>query len=262
MASVLAQGHRELTLHVVADGVGPETLKILRRCDDPRLQVHEFPKGRGIAYAHRNVVLRAACAPYVAYMTDDDLWFPDHLERAVHELESGPHGLVAMRACHVKPPGRLDPYFFSFDWGRKRRSTLLRNWFMGSVECVHRREVFESVGYWNGDLYRFGDREFFNRVRTRGPGARYVDEVTVLRFYARHWDRRYGLRPPQADFLERIADTAFREQVRSAATTGRRGLSVRLEQWKDLLGFGLGQAPRFLRLVRELAATGARERET
>ena len=110
-----------------------------------------FPKGHGFGYAHRNALLRRTAAPIVAYMTDDDLWFPDHLERALAALEAGPVDLVAFRSIHATPPGDLDLRFFAYDWRLGRLSDLLRGWFIGSANLVHRRSLFDDVGYWEGE---------------------------------------------------------------------------------------------------------------
>ncbi|HEV7498488.1 MAG TPA: glycosyltransferase family A protein [Vicinamibacteria bacterium] len=246
--SVLRQTHQDLTLHVVGDGCSEETEAVVRACDDPRLRFQRFPKAAGFGYVHRNVVLKASAAPYVAYMTDDDLWFPDHLERALAVLREGQTGLVAFRSIQVRFPDVLDPYFFAFDWRLGPPSRWLRHWFMGSVNCVHRRDVFEAVGYWNDHLFRFGDREFYNRVRVSAVPTRYVDHVTVLRFYAQHWDGRYGqvAEPPQGRYLDKLADPAWRESVH-AALGRRRDAVVRRRQAADFFAFAIRSGPKFAR---------------
>jgi glycosyltransferase involved in cell wall biosynthesis len=258
LRSVLGQTHANLELHVVADGAREETADVVASLGDPRVRLHRFPKGRGCAYAHRNHVLRQTSAPFVAYMTDDDLWFPDHLERALTALAGSTEGLVAFRACHVTWPDRLDPFFFSFDWRRAARSAFLRNWFMGSVECVHHRETLAAAGYWNEDLLRFGDREFYNRVRRSPVGTRYVDRVTVMRFYAVHWDGRYAAlrEPPQRAYAERLADPQWVAALRARTESPRRPLAVRARQCRDFAALGLRYAPRFARFWYERRPRG------
>jgi len=246
--SVLCQTHRNFTLHVVGDGCDARTESVVAGFDDPRVRFHRFPKGMGFGYAHRNDVLRGSDAPFIAYMTDDDLWFPDHLELGVAALRESELGLVAFRSIQVRHPDVLDPYFFAFDWDAGPASRWLRNWFMGSVNCVHRREVFAKVGYWNDRLFRFGDREFYNRVRTSSAPSRYVDRVTVLRFYAQHWDGRYAALPeaPQGPYLEKIQDPAWRERVHRAFDEPR-GFAVRRRQAADFFAFAVRSGPKFAR---------------
>jgi glycosyltransferase involved in cell wall biosynthesis len=246
--SVLAQTHPSFTLHVVGDGCDAQTEEVVRAFADPRLLFRRFPKAMGFGYGHRNVVLREGSAPFVAYMTDDDLWFPDHLERGLAVLRDEGVALVAHRSVQVRFPDVLDPYFFAFDWRLGPASRWLRNWFMGSVNCVHRRDAFERVGYWNERLTRFGDREFYNRVRTSGLPTRYVDQVTVLRFYAQHWDDRYARapEPPQARYVSRLGDPEWREAI-AQALSGARDWTVRQRQAADFFAFALRSGPKFAR---------------
>ena len=258
IASALAQTHGDFTLHVVGDGCDAETERVVRSFGDPRVRFHRFPKAMGFGYAHRNAVLRESHAPFVAYITDDDLWFPDHLERGLAELADDPAlGLVAFRSIQVRFPDVLDPFFFAYDWRLGPVSRWLRNWFMGSVGCVHRRSVFDLVGYWNDQLFRFGDREFYNRVRVSSVRSRYVDGVTVLRFYAQHWDGKYDRlpEPPQKEWLPRLRDPEWREAVRRTLAGGARGWPVRRRQAADFFAFGARSGPRFARFLYQTLTT-------
>jgi glycosyltransferase involved in cell wall biosynthesis len=255
IAAVLQQTHPHLTLHVVGDGCDDATETAVRAVRDPRLRFHRFAKAHGFGYANRNRVLRANAAPFVAYANDDDLWFPDHLEQGLAALRHDGLDLVALRSIHVQVPDQLDPHFFAFDWRPRLIGAFLRNWFMGAGTLVHRRSVFARVGYWNERLARFGDREFFNRVRVSGLASAYIDRVTVLRFYAQHWDAHYaGLAEvPQRRYLTRLADPEWREQVRRRATPGPRGMAVRWRQWTDFARFAVRSGPKFVRFWYERA---------
>lgn len=252
--AVLRQTHARFTLHVVGDGCDDATAAVVAGCDDPRLRFHRMPKAPGYGYANRNVVFRQTTAPFIAYASDDDLWFPDHLARGLAALARDGVDLTVAREAHVHPPDRVDPHFFSVDWRLGRPSLLLRDWFTGTGQLVHRRRVFDAVGYWDASLSRFGDREFYARARAGVPFARRED-VTVLRFYAAWWDDRYARlpQPPQAVFLERLADPAWCEALRAAARPGRRPLAVRWRQAADFLGFAGRSGPKLLRFWYERA---------
>jgi glycosyltransferase involved in cell wall biosynthesis len=249
IAGVLAQTHADFTLHVIGDGCSDATEAVVRSFEDPRVRWHRFPKAYGFGYENRNKVLAQTNAPYIAYMTDDDLWFPDHLERGLAELRERKLDLVAFRSVHVQFPDLFDPHFFAFDWRLAGAGVWLRNWFMGSVSCLHRRSVFDVVGYWNDKLVRFGDREFYNRVRTSPAPSAYVDYPTVLRFYAQHWDTRYhpADEPPQKRYFARLRDPQWQREIATACSSGKRGARVRARQWQDFMEFGMRSGPRFVR---------------
>ncbi len=249
IASVLAQTEARFTLHVVGDGCDDATAAVVTAVGDPRVRFHRFAKAPGFGYANRNAVLERVRSPFVAYMTDDDLWFPDHLQSALGALEGRGLDLVAFRSGQVRHPDEPDPHFFAFDWRLGPFSTFLRHWFMGAVGSVHRRSVFSAVGYWNDALVRFGDREFYNRVRVSALRSAYLDHVTVLRFYAQHWDRLYAreAEPPQKRYLARVLDPAWTSSFRARARTGGRGLAVRRRQAADFSAFALRSGPKFLR---------------
>jgi len=246
--AVLRQTYPDFALHVVGDGCDDATEAAVRAFGDPRVQMARFAKARGFGYANRNRVLHATAAPFVAYANDDDLWFPDHLERGLAALEERGVELVAMRSAHVDVPDVLDPHFFAFDWHLPGLSGFLRNWFVGAGTLVHRRSLFARIGYWNDQLCRFGDREFFNRARAALPTA-YVDAISVLRFYALHWDAHYaGLAAaPQQRYLPRLADPAWCARLRAAAAPGARPLAVRARQCADAWRFAVRSGPKFAR---------------
>ena len=250
IASVLDQTIGDFTLEVVGDGCDEATERTVRAVGDPRIRFSRFEKGSGFGYANRNAVLRRGRSPYVAYMTDDDLMFPDHLERARAALERPGPSLVAFRAAQVRFPDDLDPNFFAFDWNLGSLSDFLRNWFVGSANLVHRRWLFDRIGYWDETLFRFGDREFHSRARRAGE-AIFRDEVTLLRFFAAQWDRRYALlaEPPQARYADLMRDPEWRRSVRRRAAEGPRGVPLRLAQARDFMGFALRSGPKFVRFA-------------
>lgn len=81
LASARAQTVEDLEILVVGDGVPDITRDIMadaiRR--DPRVRFFDHPKGdrHGEAYRHR--ALKEADGRIVCYLSDDDLWLPEHV---------------------------------------------------------------------------------------------------------------------------------------------------------------------------------------
>ncbi|QGZ95792.1 Glycosyl transferase family 2 [Terricaulis silvestris] len=89
IGSVREQTHEDWELFVVADGAPPEAFAEIERAvqNDPRIRVFRFPKGERHGEAWRHEALQQATGEAVCYLSDDDFWFPDHLEHMRPMLE-------------------------------------------------------------------------------------------------------------------------------------------------------------------------------
>jgi glycosyltransferase involved in cell wall biosynthesis len=76
---VLDQTMREIEVIVVVDGPDSETLQALASIADPRLRVIALPASVGCGGAH-NAGVDEARAAWIAFLDDDDEWFPRKLE--------------------------------------------------------------------------------------------------------------------------------------------------------------------------------------
>ena len=80
--SVQRQTVDDIEVFIIGDGVDDETRSIVRRlaAADDRIRFVDRPKHtrRGEPYRHE-VLTNDACGRIVAYLTDRDLWFSDHL---------------------------------------------------------------------------------------------------------------------------------------------------------------------------------------
>lgn len=80
--TALDQTLREIEVVVVIDGPDPATDMAVRGLSDSRIRIMQHPSRKGPAAA-RNSGIRAATAPWVALLDDDDEWLPEKLERQI-----------------------------------------------------------------------------------------------------------------------------------------------------------------------------------
>lgn len=187
--SALAQTVRDQVVIVVDDGAGLPGLP-----DDPRLSAVSLSRNTGVAGVVRNVGIRLTRSRYVAFLDDDNLWEPDHLERALAVLESpgGPDGVyTALR--RVLPDGsERDVLSVPYDRRRAARASFLdTNAFVArrnrSLYFSRLRRTPEVLPREDWELIRrYGRR---HRVRhVPHPTVRYL--VNPASFYTR-W-RQHG----------------------------------------------------------------------
>jgi glycosyltransferase involved in cell wall biosynthesis len=77
--SVFNQTYTNWEMIVVNDGGQPPEGKILDYLKDPRVRYIEHPRNMGIASA-RNTALSNSSGNFIAYLDDDDIFYPNHLE--------------------------------------------------------------------------------------------------------------------------------------------------------------------------------------
>jgi glycosyltransferase involved in cell wall biosynthesis len=105
--SVLAQTYGNFELVVSDNASGPETAKLVARYDDPRLRYVRRDEHTDLN-THFTYWLDNVEAPYLFLLPDDDLMYPELLERAVAVLETERSaGAVHAQADMIDDDGSL-----------------------------------------------------------------------------------------------------------------------------------------------------------
>jgi glycosyltransferase involved in cell wall biosynthesis len=97
--SVLAQTYTDWGLLVIGDACSPRTGELVNSFDDHRIRYVNLPERCGEQSGPNSVGLAMADSPFVALLNHDDLWFPDHLARAIGKLEASGRDLFSARAA-------------------------------------------------------------------------------------------------------------------------------------------------------------------
>ncbi|HMJ94393.1 MAG TPA: glycosyltransferase [Thermoleophilaceae bacterium] len=216
LQSALAQTHPPVAVFMVCDGCDDGTQDAARALGDPRVVVLDKPKAPGAGWVNRNDVLEQAEAEVVAWLSDDDLWLPDHLERVVPLYEGGVADLVQSSCVLVEADGSM--YGHGLDWSvaRFRQGALEKGRHeTPSSAMSHTIELGLRAGGWR-TVDRYGDKDFWHRMLRAGARTSMLTEPTVLFFRA--WERHqpYEDRVRQnSAFLERIRNPAELPRLRA-----------------------------------------------
>ncbi len=160
-----------------------------RHIDDARIVyvVHEHNQGGGGA---RNTGIDRARAPYVAFLDDDDAWYPEKLALQVACFERSPADVAVVyggfRRVSRTGPGRLE---MPTPAGHTV-ATLLRRNAIGTTSLVMcRREALTTVGGFDPNLRSRQDLDLYLRLAQRFAFT-YVD--APLLDYHSHDDDAIG----------------------------------------------------------------------
>ncbi len=197
IASVRAQTFSDWRLIISVNHVGTsEDLSAYE--EDARIEVRDT--GTALtAYGNKNAVIRAATAPYLAILDDDDFWDPGFLERRVSLLDGNPdcafvfstfsevnaegtvvgQGLAPFAPPGIYPPEELMPALLEHPSERLIYTAMLTT--------LVRRTALEAVGpSFDESLPLIADYELWLRLASRYPGA-----------FLHSWDAYYRRHPAQ-----------------------------------------------------------------
>lgn len=170
--SVLAQTYTDYELLILDDNSStPEQLHVLMEYwNRPGVRIYkddirdEYRKAT-VRYATMiNLGLSLARGKYITYLCDDDLYFPDRLERMVALLDKGECQVVYgdQEMHYAEEPRGL----------RSHGGAVLTDAYcnVDHSSVMHTRAVIEEAGGWDDhpDHWRQADAEFFRKLNAHG----------------------------------------------------------------------------------------------
>lgn len=165
--SVLAQTYESYEVIVVDDASTDNTAEVVKSFDDSRIWYLRHDTNRH-ASASRNTGSQAATGRYIAYLDDDDEWLPDKLAKQIELIENA-SGEIGMVYCWLDyfDAGRVVAQLHPSLRGRVFGEVLDKQRLGNSSTLLVRREVFDTVGGFDENLFRGNDGDFIRRVALR-----------------------------------------------------------------------------------------------
>jgi glycosyltransferase involved in cell wall biosynthesis len=165
--SVLAQTFADFEVIVVDDASTDETGAVATAIDDDRIRYIRHEQNRHGAAA-RNTGIEAARGEYVAFLDDDDEWYPEKLAKQVAVMEDSPAD-VALVYCwaevydgderiNVRRPDLAGDIF---------EQTLTGNPIGATSTLLLRTDALVDIGGFDESLHRGQDSDLIRRVSHR-----------------------------------------------------------------------------------------------
>jgi GalNAc5-diNAcBac-PP-undecaprenol beta-1,3-glucosyltransferase len=103
--SALSQTISELEIVIIGDGVPDFAKPAIKRClEDSRVRFLEHPKSARKGEEYRHSALETVTSKIVCYLSDDDLWLPNHLETMLGILSEADFAVSRSIACYPGGP--------------------------------------------------------------------------------------------------------------------------------------------------------------
>jgi glycosyltransferase involved in cell wall biosynthesis len=168
LASVVGQSYENLQIIVVNDG-GEDVSDIVNSFGDSRLVFINRNENRGKAFS-LNEALARADGKYIAYLDDDDLYYPNHMAILVDALENQTACEVAYSDlykshCRAMPDGRREILSKVVEVSRDfDRFFMLYFNHVLHVSLMHHRDLLNKTGPYNEQLTVLIDWDMTRRL--------------------------------------------------------------------------------------------------
>ena len=273
--SALRQTVDDIEVLIIGDGMTPETREAATQLQrrDERVRVFDHPKGprHGEVYRHEALTVHAR-GHIVCYLSDDDLWLPNHVETMEHLLQAADfaHGLSVI----VRPEGDIkagSKIHFDLPGIRERILTPSPRIGVGGLTCTaHTMDMYRRLPEgWETTPVGIATDVYMNRKFIAAETCRPISGTrpTSLRFPnqdRRAWPMAWRTAELE-EWLSRMKDPVWRQGVplevldSLAKENAEKFVAMRLS--KHRLNQAKHETVRLRRAVLELR-TGARRRLT
>lgn len=148
ISSVLKQTYQNFEIFVVGDGATERTKAIVEDLSkqDHRITYFENPKGEGHGELYRAKAIEQAKGEYIAYIGDDDIWLPNHLETLLPYLND--HDFVQSTQATILKDENWHVYAGDLNHPKIRKRMLTERFnFFGPTTVAHRLDCYKTLPY-------------------------------------------------------------------------------------------------------------------
>jgi len=179
--SVLSQTYQNFEIIVVNDA-GEDVKDVVNSLNSEGNIVYlQHTENKGLPAA-RNTGIKVAKGKYIAYLDDDDIYYPNHIETLIEFLEKTGFKIAYTDSYHTTQSWLNNEYVttsknvkYSYDFDRKK--LLISNYFP-VINVMHRKDILEETGLFDESLHAHEDWELWIRL-SQHHDFYHIKEVTA-----------------------------------------------------------------------------------
>ncbi|HVO73651.1 MAG TPA: glycosyltransferase [Ignavibacteriaceae bacterium] len=205
--SVLSQTFKDFELLIINDGGDDEIKEIVDSFNSAKIRYFKLHKNKGPSGALNEGILRAK-GEYIAYLDDDDIYYPNHLETLINCIDKNGHCAVVYSNAWWCYGERQNFKFIELSRklnnGRPVTFTkdMLFKWnYISTLNILHKKTCIEKVGLFSEDLIVLEDWDMWMRLANE---YRFYQINEMTGEYRWHDDNRTNEKLLDIFFLESI----------------------------------------------------------
>ena len=163
--SVLSQTYEDYEVLVINDGGDRIVKNVVEQLNSEK--VRYFYREHGGHRAALNFGLQMARGKYIAYLDDDDIYYPNHLDALVHAAEANCLDFVCSRNRWVQGHWDADQWMEDYELTRRDNGFQVERMrisaYVPDNTVLHRRSIAEKIGLFWEEPQRGGEWEYWVR---------------------------------------------------------------------------------------------------
>jgi len=161
--SALAQTYTNFEIIVVDDGSTDDTWKIIQSYDDKIRGIH---KANGGVASALNCGIRNMRGKYFAWLSHDDLWLPDKLEKQIHFFNVNPNYKICYSDYFVIDSSGKVLKTVETPWYPRQKAIreLFKSGYIQGCTVLVAKTCFDNVGLFSKQLKYTQDNEMWIRL--------------------------------------------------------------------------------------------------
>ncbi len=214
--SVLDSNYKNFELLVIGDCCTDDTEQCVATFEDERIQFYNLEKNSGQQATPNNFGLKKARGEYIAFLNQDDLYFPDHLCSCLNFIQNTDHQIVCVPYLSIRPSSEENLKDGNFDvrlFGSRPNGEYTPISFYVASSWFFEKSILETVGYWKTEqmTYETPSQEWLFRAWEKEISIGFLNKITLLVLFTGKRKNFYQLKENYEHdfFYNRLHDPQF-----------------------------------------------------